>query len=88
MCHCGHALSHHLRWNGGPCGAKIGAAVSDWSICPCEDYDDAVLPDPGERPVFGVHHLATRDAEWTTASDTEREAAFRKWVKGAQADSA
>ena len=83
MCHCGHELRYHLRWNGGPCGYVLNAAGWDWTTCACPDYDDSVLPAPGERPVFGVHHLATRDADWTTASDSDREAAFRKWVKGA-----
>ena len=52
--------------------------------CHCTRFDDGVLPESGERPVFGVHHLSSSDADWATESDTAREARFRQWVKGAQ----
>jgi len=86
-CRCGHEDREHLAWTAA-CRVTIPEPDAEppalrWRYCPCPRFDDAALPSNGERPIFGVHHLASKDADWTTPSDSERNARFREWAKGA-----
>jgi hypothetical protein len=79
-----------MTWNRTLCdGLQPPESAGDLTVrlsCPCQRFDDGALPEPGERPVFGVHRLASADAAWATESDSVRERKFREWVKGAPGD--
>ncbi len=54
---CGHWLSMHWTSTGGFCTA-------DRCMNVCNEFRPDARPSPGERPVFGVHHLPADEA-WT-----------------------
>lgn len=91
VCRCGHQILHHAP-SGGRCyGSALtpeGYGGLGVPYCKCTKLDDAALPEPGERPVFGVHRLLSADVDWTTEGEAERERRFREWVKGAPGDQA
>ena len=55
LCQCGHTRLAH--WLGAGC-------VAGRCLNVCMGYVPIVLPDPGERPVFGVHRIPRAEA-WT-----------------------
>lgn len=77
-CHCGHEGRDHGLGEDPSCCVLVA--------CPCWGFDDGFLPAPGERPVFGVHHLPSVEAAWVTESEATRERRFRDWVRGALDD--
>jgi hypothetical protein len=89
VCRCGHEDREHF---GGGLICAGDMAPEEWGdltirpACPCRRFDGGVLPEPGERPVFGVHRLNSAEANWTTEGEAERERKFREWVKGAPKD--
>lgn len=68
-CRCGHAKSAH--WE--PVGC---VSVRCENVCVA--YAPVLLPDPGERPVFGVHHIAAEDA-WTPEPLSEYWSQDKRW---------
>lgn len=90
-CRCGHQIRHHDA-RGGKCrGSALtpdGYGGLGVPFCSCAKLEDALLPEPGEKPVFGVHRLPSAEAAWTTEPEAERERRFREWVKGAPGDQA
>jgi hypothetical protein len=73
-CRCGHSRSRH---DGRRCNTfrSIGRTCWGEDHCDCREYDDSVLPPPGEKPVFGVHRLPSREAIAAPAWRPDTEAA-------------
>ena len=55
-CRCGHSRGMHMN--------DRDFCTADGCMNVCYGYAVIVLPGPGERPVFGVHHLDPEEA-WT-----------------------
>jgi hypothetical protein len=92
VCRCGHEKHDHGYAGGACCRlSPVTTDVNGLSVqhaCQCERFDDGALPEPGERPVFGVHRLPSAEAAWATEPESVRERRFREWVKGAPGDMA
>ena len=67
-CACGHTKSYH----------DSGGCVVDRCENVCRAYVAVVLPDPGERPVFGVHRLPADEA-WTPEPLSEYWEQSERW---------
>ena len=68
-CACGHAKSYH--------DGRFGC-WSDRCMNLCVAYLAVVLPDPGERPVFGVHRLRPDEA-WTPEPLSDYWTQAKRW---------